>query len=157
MNTQNVFSVQEAEELLSMDEVELNSLLELRINALHTDASLSLQPTFEVPDVGLEVALPPWIQNTVDAMIATALRQAHNVLCSEQPEFTDLRKSLIDALGLGGSAAVIAMAAFLTGTLGLAAAIATVLATIVIKKIGGPALQAGHRTLCKELEKMLPK
>jgi len=59
-------------------------------------------------------------------------------LCSDLSEFADLRTSLVGALGLGGSAAVIALAAFLTGTLGMAAALATIVATIIIKKIGGP-------------------
>jgi uncharacterized protein (UPF0261 family) len=155
MSTQVVFKQQEAEELLAKDEKELTELLALRVNAVQQDVSLSLQPTFEVQVSPLEVALPPWIKNTVDAMIVTALRQSYNVLCSDLPEFADLRTSLVGALGLGGSAAVIALAAFLTGTLGMAAALATVLATIVIKKIGGPSLKAGHQTLCAELEKSL--
>ena len=156
MSTQEVFVKEEAEELLAKDEEELTELLALRVNAVQQDVSLSLQPTFEVQESTLEVALPPWIKNTVDAMIATALRQSHHVLCSDLPEFADLRANLAGALGLGGSAAVIALAAFLTGTLGIAAALATILATIVIKKIGGPSLKAGHQTLCAELEKLLP-
>jgi len=71
MSTQEVFMKQEAEELLTKDEYELTELLALRVNAVQQDVSLSLQPTFDVQDPTLEVALPPWIQNTVDAMIAT--------------------------------------------------------------------------------------
>lgn len=157
MSTKVIFSQQEAEELLTKDEEALTNLLALRVNAVQQDVSLSLQPTFEVQVSPQEaVTLPPWIQNTVDAMIATALRQSHNVLCSGLPEFASLRANLLEALGFGGSAAVIALAAFLTGTLGIAAALASILATIVIKKIGKPSLIAGHKTLCAELKKMLP-
>ena len=156
MITQEGFTKQEAEELLTKDEEELTELLALRVNAVQQDMSLSLQPTFEVQDPTLEVALPPWIKNTVDAMIVTALRQSHNVLCSGLTEYASLRANLVGALGLGGTAAVIALAAFLTSTLGIAAALATVLATIVIKKIGEPSIKAGHQTLCSELEKLLP-
>jgi ABC-type dipeptide/oligopeptide/nickel transport system ATPase component len=157
MSSQEVFSQQEAETLLTMDEEELNRLLSMRVNAIQQDVSLSLHPTFEVQVSSFEaMTLPPWIQKTVDAMIVTALRQSHSVLCSDLPEFADLRVKLLGVLGLGGSAAVIALAAFLTGTLGMAAALATVLATIVIKKIGEPSLQAGHKTLCAELEILLP-
>jgi hypothetical protein len=155
MSTQDLFSEQEVEALLTKDEEELTELLTLRVNAVQQDVSLSLQPTFEVQESTLEVALPPWVKNTVDAMIVTALRQSHNVLCSGLPEFAGLRANLVGALGLGGTAAVITLAAFLTSTLGIAAALATVLATIVIKKIGEPSLKAGHRTLCSELEKLL--
>jgi hypothetical protein len=156
MSTQAVFSKNEAEELLGMDEEKLTELLALRVDAVHQDVSLILQPTFEVEDSKYEVELPPWIKKTVDTMIATALRQSHNVLCSDQKEYTELRDNLAGALGLGGSTAVIALAAFLTGTLGIAAALATILATIVIKKIMGPSFIAGKQTLCAELEKLLP-
>jgi ABC-type dipeptide/oligopeptide/nickel transport system ATPase component len=157
MSTQDVFTPQEAETLLALDEEALTELLGLRVNAIQQDVSLSLQPTFKLQGSTLEAfTMPPWIKKTVDAMIITALRQSHKVLCSDLPEFKDLRANLVGALGLGGSAAVIALAAFLTGTLGIAAALATVLATIVIKKIGGPMLKAGHQTLCAELAKLLP-
>jgi len=39
--------------------------------------------------------------------------------------------------------------------LGIAAAVATVIATIVIKRIGEPAIKAGHRRMCEELKKSL--
>lgn len=158
MSTETIFSQEEAQELLSKDPDELNQLLALRVDAVQQDVSLSLQPTFEVQVSPFEaVDLPPWIQETIDVMISTALRQAHKVLCSDMREYADLRARLIGAMGLGGSAAVLALAAFLTGTLGMVAALATVVATIVVKKIGEPALQAGHTTLCTELEKLLPK
>lgn len=157
MSTQEIFSQQEAEALLTKDEQELTQLLSMRINAVQQDVGLTLQPSFEVEELSFEaLTLPPWIQKTVDVMIATALRQSHSVLCSDLPEFADLRDKLLGVLGVGGSTAVIALAAFLTGTLGIAAALATVLATIVIKKIGEPAIKAGHQTMCSELKKLLP-
>jgi ABC-type dipeptide/oligopeptide/nickel transport system ATPase component len=157
MSTRDVFTQQEASELLTKNEDELRHILELRVNAVQQDPSLSLQPSIEVRETPFEsIELPPWIQNVVDSMIATALRQAHKVLCSTAEEFKELRANLIGALGVGGSAAVIAMAAFLTGTLGMAAALGTVIATIVIKKIGEPALRSGKEALCTELKKMLP-
>ena len=160
MSNQNVLMDEalqvEANSLLEMPEDNLNQLLGMRVQAINEDLSLSLQPTFDVERSPFEsITLPPWIQKTVDSMIITALRQSHNVLCSNEKEFEDIRNKLVAALGLGGSTAVIALAAFLTGTLGLAAALATVLATIVIKKIGQPALIAGHKTMCAELGNML--
>ena len=134
MSTQEVFAEQEADELLMKDEVELTDLLALKVKAIQEDMSLSLKSTFEVQDFTLEVVLPPWIKDGY-SMIATALRQSHNVLCSDLPEFSQFRGSLIGALGIGGSTAVIAIASFLTGTLGIAAALATVVATIVIKRL----------------------
>ena len=157
MSTQDVFTEEEASELLAKNEEELRRLLALRVNAVRQDPSLSLQPSIEVRESPFEsIELPPWIQNIVDSMVSTALRQCHKVLCSTTAEFTELRANLVGALGIGGTAAVIGLAAFLTGTLGMVAALATVVATIVIKKIGAPTLNAGHQTLCDELEKMLP-
>ncbi|MAT42169.1 MAG: hypothetical protein CL609_07490 [Anaerolineaceae bacterium] len=142
--------------MLAMDEDELSQLLGLRINAIQSDIGLSLQPSIEVELSPFEaVRLPTWVQKTVDAMIKTALEQSRNVLCSEEPDFDNIRNQLIAAMGLGGTALVLAFAAFLTSTLGIAAALATVLATIVIKKIGEPTIKAGHHTMCVELNKIL--
>jgi ABC-type dipeptide/oligopeptide/nickel transport system ATPase component len=146
----------EAERLLDLSEDELNQLLEMRVNAIQQDVSLSLQPSFEVEISPFEaVRLPAWVQKTVDAMIKTALEQTHHVVCSSDPDYLPLRTQLVSALGLGGTAAVLAFAAFLTTTLGVAAALATVIATIIIKKIGEPALKTGHQTLCAEFEAAL--
>jgi hypothetical protein len=160
MNAQNVFLSEsrtvEARELLEMDEQELMELLVQRLGAIQKNVELSLQPTFEVASSSLEkISLPPWIEKTVDVMVQTSLRQTYSVVCSSEAAYSDLRKQLLGALGVGGAAAVLAFSAFLISTLGLAAALATVVATIVIKKIGEPAIKAGHQTMCEELKKIL--
>jgi hypothetical protein len=145
----------EARELLGMDESELVQLLAQRLNAIQKNVDLSLQPTFQVEPSPLEkITLPPWLQKTVDVMVQTALRQTYNVICSSEAAYSDLRKQLLGALGVGGTVAVLAFSSFLISTLGLAAALATVVATIVIKKIGEPAIKAGHQTMCEELKKI---
>jgi hypothetical protein len=160
MKAQNIFLNEsrnvEARELLGMDEQELTQLLVQRLNAIQKNVELSLQPTFEVAPSSLEkITLPPWIQKTVDVMVQTSLLQTYSVICSSETTYSDLRKQLLGALGVGGTAAVLALSSFLIGTVGLAAALATVVATIVIKKIGEPAIKAGHQTMCKELKKIL--
>lgn len=155
-NDSSALLASEAEMLLTLNEDELTQLLALRVNAIQSDISLSLQPTIEVEYSPFEaVRLPAWIQKTVDAMVKSALEHSHKVLCSDDADYVDIRSKLTAALGLGGTAAVLAFATFLTSTLGVAAALATVLATIVIKMIGEPALKAGHQTLCAELKTML--
>ena len=154
--TQSEAAQAEAQSLLDMQENELEYLLTMRLNAIQEDPSLSLQPTFEVEASTLEsFTMPPWIKSTVDSMIDSALRQGHRVLCSTDEEFSSLRAQLVAALGLGGTAAVLAFTSFLITTLGFAAALASIVATIVIKKIGEPTIQAGHKTMCAELTKML--
>lgn len=159
MSTQESFTQEiletDAQTLLTLSEDELNQLLGMRVHAIQMDMNHSLQPSFEVTRSPLEASLPRWIQRTVDAMIKTALVQSHNVLCSNDPDYAGIRNQLLTTLGLGGTAAVIAFAGFLTSTLGIAVALATVLATIVIKKIGEPTLIAGHQTMCIELKNLL--
>jgi len=146
----------EAEALLTLSEDELNQLLGLRVQAIQSDISLSLQPSIEVETTPFEaIRIPHGVQKIVDAMVETALKQCHNVLCSEDPDYASLRTQLSAALGLGGTALVLAFATFLTSTLGIAAALATVLATIIIKKIGEPTLQAGHQAMCAGLLEIL--
>ena len=146
----------EAEMLLSLSEADLNEMLAMRVNAIQSDLSLALQPAIAVEKSPFEaVRIPDWIRKTVATMIQTALEQSHNVICSDDPDYLPLRTQLVSALGLGGTAAVLAFAGFLTTTLGFAAALATVVATIIIKKIGEPTLQAGHQAMCTELKTML--
>ncbi len=147
---------QEVATLLDQDAYELEYLLGLRVKAIQENIELSLKPTFEVAESTKEVSLPPWVYKTVESMINAALRQSHSVLCSDAHEYADIRNQLKAALGLGGTAAVLTFTAFLTSTLGLAAALASIVATIIIKKIGKPALRAGHQTMCAELAKLLP-
>jgi ABC-type dipeptide/oligopeptide/nickel transport system ATPase component len=151
-STQEILA-SEAEMLLELSEGELNQLLEMRVSAIQQDISLSFQPSIEVAASPFEaVRMPAWVQKTVDAMIKTALEQTHNVICSDDPDYLPLRTQLVSTLGLGGTAAVLTFAGFLTTTLGVAAALATVVATIIIKKIGEPALKAGHQTMCVEMK-----
>jgi hypothetical protein len=147
---------EEAQELLELDEPELMRLLVQRLDAIHKNIELSLQPSFEVEASPLEkITLQPWIQKTVEVMVQTALRQTYNVVCSSEAAYADIRKQLLGGLGVGGTAAVLTFSSFLISTLGFAAALATVVATIVIKKIGEPAIRAGHQTMCEELKKTL--
>lgn len=146
----------EARELLGMNEQELVQLLAQRVDAIQKNVDLSLRPSFDVDTLTLEKrSLPPWIEKTVDAMVKTGLRQTHSVVCSSEAAYSILRTQLLGALGVGGTAAVLALSSFLISTLGFATALATVVATIVIKKIGEPAIKAGHKTMCDELKKKL--
>lgn len=146
----------EARDLLDMNEQELMHLLAERVDAIHQNVDLSLLHSFEIDRSPLEKRnLPPWIDKTVQAMVTTALRQTYNVVCSSEPAYSGLRTQLLGALGVGGTAAVLAFSSFLVSTIGFAAALATVIATIVIKKIGEPAIMAGHKTMCNELKKEL--
>lgn len=158
MSTQEIITEDTAEELLKMKEDDLQILLEGRIIALHEDPSLSLRPSFGLETNDLEaIKAPRWLQRTVEEMINTALRQTYNVVCSNDPDFKQLRDQLLAALGLGGTAAVIAFTTFLTSTVGLAVAIASVIATIIIKKIGLKTIEAGHKVMCEELGKLVPE
>ncbi len=159
MTTQGLLTQEAAEELFATPNEELDQLLQARMMAIQMDPSLILQPSFHTkPADDLEsFGVPNWIKKTVDAMIKTATHQTHDVVCSDDPDFKDLRDRLVAALGLGGTAAVLALSGLLITTFGLAAALASVVATIIIKTILGPTFDKGHDVMCKELEKSLPK
>ena len=62
-----------------------------------------------------------------------ASKEAYGVACGDDPEYADERGKLKAAFALGKDAAAAALAVFLVGTLGLAAAVAAVVATLLIK------------------------
>jgi hypothetical protein len=66
------------------------------------------------------------------------LGELHEVLCGNDPEDEADRNKLRDSLGLGRDALIGAIAAFLAGPLGIAAAIAAAVAAIFVKKIVEP-------------------
>ncbi len=156
MADQGYLSDATAEELLAMSEGELNTLLESRVAALSANPSLSLEASVAPPGALEAFEIPPWVEKTAKQMLNTAIRQLYNVVCSADADYAGLRAQLISALGVGGTAAVVALAGFLTSGVGLAAALASVIATILIKKIVQPALAAGLKTLCQELAAYLP-
>ena len=96
--------------------------------------------------------VPPWIEKTAKQMLNTAIHQTYKVACGTDADYKQLRDELITSLGISGTVAVIALAGFLTTTVGLAAALVSVIATILVKRILGPALTAGHKTMCEELK-----
>ena len=158
MTDRSFLTDEEASELLGMPDHQLDRLLEARIQALHEDPSLSLESAFAPEAAALEAfEMPPWIEKTAKQMLNTAIHQIYNVACGTDDDYKQLRDELITSLGISGTTAVIALTGFLTTTVGLAAALASVIATILIKRILGPALSAGHKTLCKELKAYLPE
>jgi hypothetical protein len=151
MTDKSFLSDEAAADLLGMPDDQLDQLLEARVLALHSDPSLSLESAFEPETGALEsFDVPPWIGKTVQQMLNTAIHQTYSVACGTDADYKNA------ALGISGTTAVIALAGFLTTTVGLAAALASVIATILIKRILGPALATGHKTMCKELKAYLP-
>lgn len=147
-----------AARLLATPEEELDRLLEARVLALQADPSLSLEASFDVEETALEaLTAPPWLRKTAKQILNTAIKQVYLVVCGTDPDYKKLRDELIAGLGISGTAAVIALSGFLVSTVGLAAALASVIATILVKRILGPALGAGYETACRELKEYLPE
>lgn len=158
MSDKSFLTDEAAADLLGMPDDQLDRLLEARVQALHGDPSLSLESAFEPETGALEsFEMPPWIEKTAKQMLNTAIHQTYKVACGTDDDYKQLRDELIAALGISGTTAVIALAGFLTTTVGLAAALASVVATILVKRILGPALTAGHKTMCEELKAYLPE
>lgn len=157
MSIQAILTQEAAAELLEMNEDDLHQLLGERMMALRMDPALSLEPSFDLEKRGLgPIELPPGVKRIIQKMVNTAIQQTYNVVCSEDPDYKKDRDDLLGALGLGGTALALGFSAFLVANFGLAIGVASVLATIVIKKIGLRTIAAGHKATCEELGKILP-
>lgn len=92
MTVQEILTEDAARELLELDDDDLHQLLGARVMALQKDPGLSLQSSFGLDTDNLEaLRVPRWLEKTVDEMIKTAFRQTYNVVCSNDPDFKQLR------------------------------------------------------------------
>jgi hypothetical protein len=80
--------------------------------------------------------------------------EGYNLICGDDPEDEEDRKELANAFGLGNNKIASVMAAMLVAQLGLAPAIAAVIATILIKRF---LLKPAYEQFCDVWKANLPK
>jgi hypothetical protein len=153
MTSGSILPEEQARALLALDEGALRQQLGLQLSAMYTDPSRSLQPAPHAQALAAmaPITLPPWVPAAVDAMVNRAAEELEKVLCGTDPTYVDLRNKLISATGLGEVALVGAVTVFLAGPLGITLAVAGILATIIVKTVGEPAINAGIEEICKAL------
>jgi hypothetical protein len=153
MASTTILPEEQARELLDLDEAVLRQQLGMQLSAIYNDPQRSLQPA---PSARAMAALtlptlPPWASAAVEALVNRAKGELEKVLCSQDPTYADLRNKLITATGLGELALVEAVTAFLAGPLGISMAIAGILAAIIVKTVGEPAINSGIESICQSL------
>ena len=153
MTSKSILPEEQARALLALDDAALRQQLGLQLSAMYTDPARSLQPAPHPQAMAAmaPITLPPWVPAAVEALVNRAAEELEKVLCSADPNYVDLRNKLINATGLGEMALVEAVTVFLAGPLGITLAVAGILATIVVKTVGEPAINAGIEETCKAL------
>ena len=153
MTSKSILPEEQARALLALDDAALRQQLGLQLSAMYTDPARSLQPAPHPQAMAAmaPITLPPWVPAAVEALVNRAAEEFEKVLCSADPNYVDLRNKLINATGLGEVALVEAVTVFLAGPLGITLAVAGILATIVVKTVGEPAINAGIEEICKAL------
>jgi hypothetical protein len=144
------------DELFELDEEELEFLLGVRVKAIEEDPQIQgfFQPDVSYADrFGDKNSLRRIGKRMVDKLHM----QAYTFVCGTDPDDEQSRQEILDALKISSGAAVAALAAVLVSGLGLAAAVAGVVAALIIKKFIKPTLDAGYEAMCTEWKKYLPE
>ena len=155
MNVQNQLSRPAAEELLSRDTDQLYELLGLRLKATEEDLNKqgNLEPEIEYPE---HLGLMEDLQKIGRRVFNKIHTQAYTLVCGTSQEDEADRNKIIAAFGIGAEATVIALTSVLISTFGLAAAIAGVVAALIVRRFGEPALNEGHAAMCEIWREYLP-
>jgi len=131
------------EKLLSLDETALYGELAVRLQQIKRDPAASAEFDLTVDKATTE-AMGPFdsLVNFGRCFFNRVSRQAYALMCGADAENTNERHQLAEAFGLGKEAVAPALAVLLVAHLGLAPAIAAVLAAIAIKLFFKPAYEA---------------
>lgn len=137
--------------LLTADEEELFAELGIRARGLVEDPSQA--GSFD-PDVTYSEAE----MGVLDAVRAFGRRlfnrwnsELHSLLCGSDPDYTADREQIANALGVGETAVAAALVTVLVGSLGLAPALATVIAAIIVRRFFKPTLEEFCQTWSRAL------
>jgi len=132
-------SEQEIKDLLESDEEQLLNQLGLRAAAASRDfqKSAELHPKITAEEV-VAMDLKGDLKSLGRRLVRRWNRSAYDVVCGDDPDDTQAREGVKNALGLGDAAAIGALTAALIG-IGMMPALAPVLAAILVKKFFNPA------------------
>jgi hypothetical protein len=127
--------------LLSAEEDQLFAELGIRARALAADPTIG--GTFD-PDVvyrEAEMGALEEVRSFGQRLFMRWNRELHTIVCGGDPDDAADRAELVDALGVSEIAAAGYLATLIAGNLGIAPALATVAAAIVIRRFFSPAVK----------------
>jgi hypothetical protein len=129
------------EKLLKADESQLYEQLGIRAKAMAQDpaksGSFEPQVTYEAAQMGLKED----VKDLGQRMFKLWNVQAYQVVCSTQVQDQQARNDMLNAFGVNETAVAAVLASLLVAQLGLAPAIAAVVAALVIKLFFRPAYE----------------
>lgn len=131
------------ERLLTLDDDALYAELAVRLQAIKQDPTASADFDLTVNQSSVE-AMGAW-DNLTDfgrRFFDRMSKQAYALMCGADADDSNERQQLTEAFGIGKDAVAPALAALLVAQLGLASAIAAVLAAIAIRLFFKPAYEA---------------
>jgi hypothetical protein len=126
--------------LLGADEDQLFAELGIRARALAEDPAAAGNFDPDVSYAEAQMGALDDVRAFGRRLFGRWQRELYELICGEDRESTADRAELGNALGLGEAAAAAFVATLLVGTLGMAPALATVFAAIVVKRFFASAL-----------------
>jgi hypothetical protein len=139
-------------DLLDYDESNLIEQLGMRAKSFEVDFSGMEQPAMK-PTYDAKVLGPMDEIRKLGLRIAKRwIKELRDIACGAEADDKEDRNKLQSAFGLTGSDLAAALAGFLVACFGTAAAIATVVAAIIVKRLGGSAMDEFCKTSAEWLE-----
>jgi hypothetical protein len=141
------------EDLLQADESQLYEELAIRVKGMQSDpgkaGSFAPDVTYDAADMG---ALDD-LRAFGTAFFKRLNVSAFNLICGVEAEDAEERQTVLDSFGLGKEAVAAAIAGLLVAQLGLAPAVAAVVAALVIKHV----FRNAHEAMCEVWKEKLPQ
>jgi len=142
------------EQLLRKDEDQLYKELGMRTKALAQDpylmtGSFDLEVTYDMAIMGPMDEIRQFGQRLFNRWTV----EAHKLLCGAEAEDAEDLEELSEALGVSDVAVATLLAGFLVSYLGIAAALAAVVAALIVKRFFHPT----YDEFCKAWTKNLPE
>lgn len=128
------------EALLEADEVELLEKAGIRVKAIERDPGVASSFDPEVIYAEAQMGALDDVRALGRRIFKRWNREAYTLMCGADPDDADSRKQLRAALGLGDVAVAAALTSVLV-SLGLAPALGTVVAALVVKRFFNPAYE----------------
>lgn len=128
-------------DLLDYDESNLIDQLGMRAKSFQADFRGMEQPAMK-PKYDAKVLGPMDEIRELGSRIARRwIKELRDIVCGTDAQDKEDRSKLQSAFGLTGADLAAALAGFLVASFGTAAAIATVVAAIIVKRLGGSAME----------------
>lgn len=138
--------------LLNSDEDQLYAELGIRARAIATDPTVGAQFSPEVTYHEAEMGVLDDVKEFGQRLFRRWNVEAHKLCCGGDPADAKDRAELMEAFGISDAAAAAVISGVLVSSMGVAPAIAVVIAALVVKRFFRPA----HQEFCEVWKKNLP-